>query len=381
MALIRLIAVALTGVVCFLMWWMDDHSLILKAYNTGMTRIKAKGATKDNASNINTTKTCSSQHTLPEQCRPYVKGHTLDLSHGRYIRVKGREPPYNHTSCFLMKPRYNCATTNKKRPKAWEYKFILQSNHFDESTICDIVDIVDSLGGPAALSNKTVGIFGNSFLRQVFEALACKYQDQLTAAKVNENPPPMSLKALEKRNGIPYSIQEYGNIISVPVDKRPIPLCAGNASAYPEFFEPGINVTAIPHLTYNCADELAMLEFKSLLKIFYNFHPKTLQHPVTSYQTMIGLNVSKLDYIAFNARINELREIRPHLSGSLNNYQRVIWTLKRFQKRDLKRWFGARNPRIDSPPDMHPCMPGVPDDEAALLLFSVIYDIYDFKVN
>jgi hypothetical protein len=96
---------------------------------------------------------------------------------------------------------------------------------------------------------------------------------------------------------------------------------------------------------------------------------------------MIGLNVSKLDYIAFNARINELREIRPHLSGSLNNYQRVIWTLKRFQKRDLKRWFGARNPRIDSPPDMHPCMPGVPDDEAALLLFSVIYDIYDFKVN
>ena len=281
-----------------------------------------------------------------------------------------------------MKPRYNCATTNKRAPKAWEYKLILQSNPLNDSTICDFVDIVDGLGGPAALSNKQVALFGNSFLRQVFEALACKYQDQLTAAKVNENPPPMSLKALEARNGIPYSIQEYGNIISVPVKKRPIPHCAGNASLYPQYFEPEINVTSISHLTDNCADELAMLEFGSSLQLFYNFHPKTLQNPVTSYPTMIGLHLSTLDYIAVNTRLDELLEIQPHVRVSFSNYRRVLWTLRRFQLRDLATWFGANNPWIDSPhPDMHPCMPGVPDDEAALLLFSIIYDIYNFKVK
>jgi hypothetical protein len=136
-----------------------------------------------------------------------------------------------------------------------------------------------------------------------------------------------------------------------------------------------------PHLTGDCADELAMLEFGSSLKLFYNFHPKTLQDPVNSYDTMVGLNISEIDYIAFNTRMHELAEIQPYLTTFLSNYRPVLQTLKRMQRRDLKRWFGARNPWITNPPDMHPCMPGVPDDEAALLLFSIIFDIRTFKVK
>jgi hypothetical protein len=324
------------------------------------------------------TATARTTHILPESCREYVKGHTLDLTHGRYIHVPNRQAPYDHNSCFLMKPRYNCATTNVTTPRAWEYKLILQSDPANTSTICDFENVMGNLGGPAALFHTQVAIFGNSFLRQMFEALACTYPDQLTAAKVTENPPAVSLLALKERKERPYTMQEYGTIINVPVDKRPIPLCAGSAASYTQYFEKGVNLTT-PHLTTTCSDELAMLEFGTSLKVFYNFRPNTLNNTLASYQTMIGLNISEMDYIAFNN--GEDRHIKRQSRSSLqmHNYGPVLPLLKRIQERDLKRWFGASNPWISSPPDMHPCLPGVPDNEAALFLFSVIFDIHKFQ--
>lgn len=316
---------------------------------------------------------------LPESCRPYVKGHTLDLTHGRYIHVPNRKAPYDHNSCFLMKPRYNCATANTAAPKAYEYKFILQSDPTNASSICDIQAVVEGLGGPAAFSNKQVAIFGNSFLRQTFEALACKYQGLLTAAKVTANPPSVSLGALKKRKGKPYTIEEYGTIVNVPVDQRPIPLCAGSSSAYSPYFEDGVNLTT-PHLTTACSDELAMLEFGSSLKVFYNFRPDTLQDNLSSYQKMIGLNISQMDYIAFNKGEDKHIQRNSPTKLAMYNYERILPTLQRIQRSDLKMWFGATNPWIKSPPDMHPCLPGVPDDEASLLLFAVLFDIHAFQV-
>lgn len=318
---------------------------------------------------------------LPEACRAYmVDNHTLSLTHGRYVHVPGRPAPYDHNSCFIMKPRYNCATNSSSpsQPRAYEYKFILQSDVNNASTICDFQQIVNDLGGPAAINTpKQVAIFGNSWMRQVFEAFTCKYRDQLTAAKVTQNPPSVSLAALAARNGTPFSVSEYGCIVDVPVDQRPIPLCAGKSRDYPKYFYHGVELTT-PHLTTTCSDELAMAQFGSSLKLYYNFRPRVLENRVESYQMLIGMNVSDLDYIAWNDNaVNDFQSI--HTKASFDNYHNVLPHFNKIQKRDAQTWFGATNPWITKYPDSHPCVPGIPDDEAALLLFSILFDIHQFR--
>jgi hypothetical protein len=59
------------------------------------------------------------------------------------------------------------------------------------------------------------------------------------------------------------------------------------------------------------------------------------------------------------------------------DYSSLTLTLSAFQRRDLGTYFGANNPWITHPPDGHPCMPGIPDDEVNVLLFLLLggYDI------
>ena len=325
---------------------------------------------------------------MPEACSAYIiQGDTLSLKHGRYIHIPGRQPPYDHNSCFLMKPRYNCAVNESTTaaPMAYEWKFILQSNWSDESTICDIQAVVDDLGGPAAIPNKQVALFGNSILRQVFEALACKYQEQLTRVLVMEDPPAVTLVAVRKRGGKPYASQEYGNVVSLPLEKRPIPHCSGIASEFAQYFHPGV-ILSTPHFTDSCSDDLAMMEFNNSTKLYYNFHPERLQDTVRSYQKMIQLNMSELDYIA----VSNLGIYASHfrkssglaITASFDTYINVIALLKRILKRDAGHWFGATNPWIVGERDpLHPCLPGIPDDEVAILLFSVIFGIHKFVVK
>jgi hypothetical protein len=44
-----------------------------------------------------------------------------------------------------------------------------------------------------------------------------------------------------------------------------------------------------------------------------------------------------------------------------NTLSLEVKDFEKLQMRDLKRWFGANNPGIHSPPNVHPCMPGVPE--------------------
>jgi len=315
---------------------------------------------------------------LPEACRAYIQGNTLSLQHGRYIHIPGRQAPYDHNSCFLLKPRYNCATLDPTKPKAYEWKLILQSNTSDESTICDFQQVVHDLGGPMAIvEEKQVAMFGNSFMRQMFESMACKYQDQLTEALVTHKPPNFSLAALEERGSVPFEVSDFGGILSLPLDKRPIPRCSGASDKFDVAFEPGINLTT-PHYTEFCSDDLAMMEFNKNLRVYYNFHPERLRDTIRFYQEKIGLNVSELSYVAFNMNIrNYFQRLRAGQQAVWANWnsKQVMHRLSRFQRRDAGRWFGAENPFITNPPDVHPCLPGLPDDEVALFLFSIIFNI------
>ena len=54
---------------------------------------------------------------------------------------------------------------------------------------------------------------------------------------------------------------------------------------------------------------------------------------------------------------------------------RLLPFLKATQQSSLDGYFfGASNPWITHPPDNHPCMPGIPDDEANILLYLLLLD-------
>jgi len=91
-------------------------------------------------------------------------------------------------------------------------------------------------------------------------------------------------------------------------------------------------------------------------------------------QKMFGYAPNEMDYIfSINDKTSEfLRSI---------NVTAKIWEVpnisfnKKMQVRDAGRWFGADNKWIWDPPDMHPCMPGVPDDEANFILYWLMSEL------
>ena len=68
-------------------------------------------------------------------------------------------------------------------------------------------------------------------------------------------------------------------------------------------------------------------------------------------------------------------ELKQQLRPGVFENATLVWEMGYFRKlqaRDLNRWFGADNPGILEKPDAHPCLPGVPDDEANVLLYMLL---------
>jgi hypothetical protein len=332
---------------------------------------------------------------VPNECIRYVGTSNggrslLNLTQGRYIRVPHQPPPYDHT-CFILKPRYNCAldplslSTAHEDDQAYQWKFVLQSDPDDISTRCDIGRIVDDLGGPSAIqSARKIGIFGNSYLRQIFEAMACKYQSQLTNIKLHMNSPGQSITSWNERNETSYSIEEYGYMTdfenpAAGTDNRPM-FCTESSSldklqAY--------YAVKLPHdldIISQCSDNIALAQFGDTLSVFYNFRPHHLADPQTVYRQFVGINETlndHFDYRVYNDRVYEPLRSKLNLSKKQpwDNLQSLLPMMRRIQRRDAKRVFGANNPWILDPPDGHPCMPGIPDDELAILLFVIIFGL------
>jgi len=148
---------------------------------------------------------------------------------GKYVPVPSssnedfRRPRYDHVSCFFMKPRYNCAippsprnssdnNNNKSAAIATDFMLVLEnpldisnnSNINNYSSYCDLQKFVRDAGGPAGIARQLVNnqkekgiptgnngngqqqqyidvlLLGTSLLRQVFEALLCGFQDQIS---------------------------------------------------------------------------------------------------------------------------------------------------------------------------------------------------------
>jgi hypothetical protein len=83
-------------------------------------------------------------------------------------------------------------------------------------------------------------------------------------------------------------------------------------------------------------------------------------------------NLTDVDILVYNSDQRQLPFVSQIKASRVINVQTWKPALEEMQIRDLGRYFGADNPWITNPPDGHPCMPGMPDDEVHLLLYSLL---------
>jgi hypothetical protein len=345
--------------------------------------------TDEDASFVNQLDALSMLDSLPEECQSFIDDSLrLDLSAGRYILREDDDtpPPYDHQSCFLMKPRYNCAYSYEERPEhvAGDYVWVLGNGvEYEE---CRIDQLVRNDGGPASLATtttqrRTIVLFGTSFLRQTFQSLACTYRHQITKGYVQIGGTTASITragwTLPFRFGEIQEIFELNNSTSAD-DVRWSGCHDYGVYDLSSFYREGVDP---PEATFEkCNDDVSMIEYDSKIQIYYVFRPwRYSAERLLERLELLGCQAGDVDTVVFSEDTEEINEHgwdRPEfVNARYIDFASVLDTLRNQQLRDLNYQFGADNPWILDPPDAHPCMPGIPDDEANILLTLLRYNL------
>eukprot|EP00539_Tryblionella_compressa_P000484 CAMPEP_0178747746 /NCGR_PEP_ID=MMETSP0744-20121128/8495_1 /TAXON_ID=913974 /ORGANISM="Nitzschia punctata, Strain CCMP561" /LENGTH=425 /DNA_ID=CAMNT_0020401021 /DNA_START=468 /DNA_END=1742 /DNA_ORIENTATION=- len=323
---------------------------------------------------------------------------------------------YDHSTCFVMKARYNCAhppQNNGTTPrKASDYELVLNlsnnsatSNNSSPSTsstapsqsYCRIGELVEAMGGPGNLNlphkselksdginntkpptKRTILIQGSSFVRQLWESLVCLFSSNITKIMVQEGGPTISLAAFQKRHGKKIQVEELGTRID-NMSRLEHEGCHGpDDNNITKFYDPLAEHVPTRNI-YNCNDNIAMVEFDHKVRIHYMFRPEEYEPEAfeTVYKEYWGINnaTETIDALVYNFGVRrEGNFVPPSFQLAAARRQNInarewLGQLKTIQLRDLGVYFGADNPWITHPPDYHPCMPGIPDDQAHLLLY------------
>ena len=221
----------------------------------------------------------------------------------------------------------------------------------------------------------TVLMMGDSILRQLFEALTCGFRDSMTELALHLN-----VSQPHRRGTIQHfpkgtflqSIQQQGCHPAVHNDLAP-------------FYD--VNVT-VPTSLPDCNDEIAMVEFGGVLRIYYVYYPDAWKDGLSDVLEALQLqNLTLVDQLVLDAGYEPFLKYNQSLDRRLRPNvwkRRLHWagmsTIKETQLRDAGRWFGADNPwflkenskngvMVDP---QHGCMPGPPDDHANLFLFMLL---------
>jgi len=301
---------------------------------------------------------------------------------------------YNHL-CPWMKPRYNCAKSKKQAygesPVDW--KLTLQ----DGSEQCILWDLVHDLEGPIGVGERLlhrrrskakkengedefkerpliIAMFGNSYMRQIFEALKCSWSNDITYTVMQKNSKlDISIAGLKKRKGAPVRIDELGKMERMPQIWQGGDLC--DLEDEHEFYE---DVPTPLHCSKSntYSDNVAVVEFGRKIRFYYLFRPQIYEDLPGVLKEKLDLDPKDVDVLLFNdgqdETIKENSNLLDIFSASGAWQRRLLWpywSFKETQLRDIGRWFGADNPWITSKPDGHACMPGPPDDEVNLLMY------------
>ena len=233
-------------------------------------------------------------------------------SYGKYVPTahsSSSEPRYDHRSCFLMRPRYNCARSNQNIPStlsnttasATDFALILKvpttatktpatnrsnirnknKNHETSSLVCDLQKFVDDAGGPAGVgfrllqnyqkardasseATKTTSkdrdtslievlLVGTSRFRQIFEALVCGFSHQMTNLKIQLGGPVFNVQHKY------MDAEEIGPLVGLDFVRNGSCYEPKSQANYSEFFR--TDGTIVPNNHDRCNDNIAMVEF------------------------------------------------------------------------------------------------------------------------
>jgi len=299
--------------------------------------------------------------------------------------------------CPWMRDRYNCAKkiTPEYGSSASDWKLTLQQNAAlnSGSEQCNLWDLINEIGGPTGVAERLVErrhvtdfhnpqepeerhklinvvMLGNSFLRQPFEALVCGWFDDITYSRLQKYARfDFSLASVEKLKGKNLQTKDAGIMEEIPQSIE-------DESRYgqrKEFYAPGVEV---PISFYDYNDSIGVVEFGKKIRFYYVFRLELYADAMDIFEQKLELNPKDVDVLIFNNKqeksIVKNDELKSIFEASGAWKRRIIWpyhTFQYLQIRDIKRWFGADNPWITSPPDIHACMPGAPDDEGNLILY------------
>lgn len=314
----------------------------------------------------------------------WIPHENFNMSSGRYVKsTTPRVPDYDHVNCFLMKSRYNCAHA-KPGLSSLDYEFSLRSPTGEQ---CIVREMFNHTGGIAELSKRirewshrhinvthtNVLFVGSSFLRQVYETIVCRYRSFIQGGFAVVNSPDMSIAAMAKNPT--YNMSEMGTLVSMESQRAG---CHGSVN-HEHFYEPGVEVPPFAHP--NCSDDMSMVELPGNLRIFYVFrHFRYKADPVTFF-AHLGLNLTEVDVVVTNNAHGENAKLMAHLpTVPIISFGKLLPFMASKQRHSAGRFFGADNVGMVHPPDIHPCMPGIPDDETDVLLFQLAHKLLQVVV-
>lgn len=340
-----------------------------------------------------------------------TKTSTISLHHGGWVHRHDRQD-YDLSSCWLMKPRYNCMG-DKRRPLASEWWHVPDTS-VHNITWRDLLvkrdgrtsDLAEQKGLRGAIracvrylrkripqqtpknteieTRVTVTnmlLAGDSQLRQIFQAMACRWRDFITGGSLIVGP-------LNRTN--PFERHDDKRILFKKSDTVLKPLEQIRRPAYTKkTFNPPCHHDIRSSSYYKggkfpfkqeqvepiCKDDVAMIEYLNTLRVYYVFRSYAFEGGLeTVLQDHLKINPENVDVVVHNdlqnlninwARKNQ-RSDMPHFL----DFSDVREELKLQMARDATTKYGATNAILKD--DFHPCLPGIPDDEIDILFTALL---------
>jgi len=245
-------------------------------------------------------------------------------TYGKYVPVNHSssfgKPRYDHRTCFLMKPRYNCArnfqntTHANDMAVASDFALILEAppptqstnpiknnNHRKySSSSCNLQKFAEDAGGPAGVARRMLQNFqkdatpqdsaekasvdnstndlievllvGTSRFRQIFEALVCGFSEQMNDLKVQVGGPRYS-----KRHKF-MDADEIGSLVDLKFVRGGGCYKPEAQANYSHFFRD--DGTIVPINNEGCNHDIGSVEFSddtihsnSRIRFYYVFRP------------------------------------------------------------------------------------------------------------
>lgn len=314
-----------------------------------------------------------------------VSNKSLNLTRLSYMkRSHGTmQLEYDHF-CPFMKARYNCAKNSSQHfESAYQWGLAVKSN--DETFF--LRDLVQKLGGIENVftsmasqfrhskSRANVLLTGNSYIRQIWESIACRYRHKSNGGSVQMNGPDMSIRNIQEIGS--FDVTSLGDMVSISMVRG----CHGKSFSS-DYYREGV---IIPPQTASCNDDLAMIEVERV-RYFFVFRPYVFKNFTHVLASKLGLKIDDIDIAVVNDRNKDNEKFVYSLLSQradpipLIDLSELLPYLRNLQMRDCGKWFGADNPFITRPPDGHPCMPGVPDDEADIVLLMLKWGLSGIAV-